>query len=699
MHILLTNDDGPPDDNTSPYIKYFLDEVQRSTDWKVTIVIPNQQRSWIGKAHFAGRVLEVSYIYTLPSTESHNEGINSFEGPFAERHQSLRQTHQEWHLVNSTPAACADLGLHHLTSHDEPIDLVISGPNYGKNSGNLYILGSGTVGAAMEAVTHGAKAIALSYEFRSQAKDHNQLKEAAKLSLKIARKLHENLTKNFEVDLYSVNIPLVPSLDTNNTSVMYAPIQNNSWKSIYASLGNGRFGWAPDFKQVYKDGLVDAKHSDNRVLLNDNVSVTPLKAAFQAVEPLVGDVFRKNCSTLIVDRHVPKNIFLITTSPNSYTYDILVSAFRNRGFEISNSKRILEDIKADAQLKVFHYGEYEELDIDLLQSHPKQYFVSSFIYRKALIRKHYLANTVLHYCAKFPTSILKRALPEAYSIEVDYAEFLDDALDEAFELRQELETSKKTWILKPSMADKGQGIRLFRNTEELQAIFESFEEDVHESDDEGEQEGIMVSQLRHFVVQKYQENPLLLKFYNNRKFHLRVYAVAVGDISVFVYEEMLTLFAESTYMGVSDLEDLTSHLTNTCLQEGKDPLVIPFWQLAGLDSSKKNQIFDQVKCITGELFKAATSVDKINFQPLENALEFYGLDFLVDEDHSVKLLEVNAYPDFKQTGYELKGIIEKLMTSMAHLSAKQFFAEPLQDESNVLHLVFRNDFHPPKHAK
>ncbi|PVH16130.1 5'/3'-nucleotidase SurE [Candidozyma duobushaemuli] len=559
MHILLTNDDGPPDDNTSPYIKYFLDEVQRSTDWKVTIVIPNQQRSWIGKAHFAGRVLEVSYIYTLPSTESHNEGINSFEGPFAERHQSLRQTHQEWHLVNSTPAACADLGLHHLTSHDEPIDLVISGPNYGKNSGNLYILGSGTVGAAMEAVTHGAKAIALSYEFRSQAKDHNQLKEAAKLSLKIARKLHENLTKNFEVDLYSVNIPLVPSLDTNNTSVMYAPIQNNSWKSIYASLGNGRFGWAPDFKQVYKDGLVDAKHSDNRVLLNDNVS--------------------------------------------------------------------------------------------------------------------------------------------AYSIEVDYAEFLDDALDEAFELRQELETSKKTWILKPSMADKGQGIRLFRNTEELQAIFESFEEDVHESDDEGEQEGIMVSQLRHFVVQKYQENPLLLKFYNNRKFHLRVYAVAVGDISVFVYEEMLTLFAESTYMGVSDLEDLTSHLTNTCLQEGKDPLVIPFWQLAGLDSSKKNQIFDQVKCITGELFKAATSVDKINFQPLENALEFYGLDFLVDEDHSVKLLEVNAYPDFKQTGYELKGIIEKLMTSMAHLSAKQFFAEPLQDESNVLHLVFRNDFHPPKHAK
>lgn len=683
MHILLTNDDGPPSDTACPYIKYFLDEVSSSTDWKVSIVVPDQQRSWIGKAHFAGRTLQVSYIYTLGSTDFPNDKVNSFEGPFLAPNESLRLTHQEWHLVDSTPAACADLGLHHLSSHEDPIDLVISGPNYGKNSGNLYILASGTVGAAMEAVTHGLKAIALSYEFRSANHDYGQLREAAKLSLSIVKKLYKELIASHEIDLFSVNIPLTSSLSCDKTKVVYAPIQKNSWKSIYVPLGNGKFGWAPNFKQVYKDGLEDSSHSDNKVLLGDQVSVTPLKAAFEMVLPLKGDVFSENS-----DIHQSRNIFLITISPESYVHELLVSAFGVQGFEICLNKKILKEIQKDLQLRVFHYGEYEELDIDLLQSHPDQYFISSFIYRKALIRKHYLAHTILHYCTKNPNSILKTAFPEAYLIEVDYAEFLDDALDEAYELRQELETTRKTWILKPSMADKGQGIRLFRSILDLQAIFESFENE-YDSDTDSEN-GIMVSQLRHFLIQQYQENPLLLSYYNCRKFHLRVYVVALGDISVFVYEEMLVLFAENSFDGLSDLENLRSHLTNTCLQEGRDPLVVPFWQLEGLEARHKSSIFESVKQITGQLFKAATSVDKINFQPISNALEFYGVDFLVNSDFSVKLLEVNAYPDFKQTGASLKSVIDKLMKSIAILSANHFFGLNLDPVSTPLHCVLES---------
>lgn len=684
MHILLTNDDGPPSDTACPYIKYFLDEVNRSTDWKVSIVVPDQQRSWIGKAHFAGRTLQVSYIYTLGSTDSPNDKVNSYEGPFLAPNEQLRLTHQEWHLVNSTPAACADLGLHYLSSHEDPIDLVISGPNYGKNSGNLYILASGTVGAAMEAVTHGLKAIALSYEFRSTQHDYGQLREAAKLSLRIVKKLYKDLIASHAIDLFSVNIPLTPSLSCDKTKVLYAPIQKNSWKSIYVSLGNEKYGWAPNFKQVYKDGLEDSSHSDNKVLLGDQVSVTPLKAAFDMVLPLRGDVFSESSEI-----EQSRNIFLITLSPESYVYDLLISAFRGQGFEISFNKNILKELQEDPQMKVFHYGEYEELDIDLLQSHPHQYFISSFIYRKALIRKHYLAHTILHYCTKNPSSILKGAFPDAYLIEVDYAEFLDDALDEAYELRQELEMAEKTWILKPSMADKGQGIRLFRTILDLQNIFESFEND-NDSDMESDQDGIMVSQLRHFLIQQYQENPLLLSCYNNRKFHLRVYVVALGDISVFVYEEMLVLFAENQFVGLSDLDNLTSHLTNTCLQEGRDPLVVPFWQLEGLAANDKSSIFENVKQITGQLFRAATSVDKINFQPMSNALEFYGVDFLVNSDFSVKLLEVNAYPDFKQTGEGLKGVIDKLMRSIAILSAKRFFSINVEPSPTPLHCVFES---------
>mmetsp|Transcript_441 Transcript_441/g.415 ORF Transcript_441/g.415 Transcript_441/m.415 type:complete len:143 (-) Transcript_441:2899-3327(-) len=111
---------------------------------------------------------------------------------------------------------------------------------------------------------------------------------------------------------------------------------------------------------------------------------------------------------------------------------------------------------------------------------------------------------------------------------------------------------------------------------------------------------------------------------------------------------------------------MAGHLTNTCLQEGATPLVVPFWDLddKNFPTPKKEFVFDEVAKITGELFNAATSVDKMNFQPLDNAVEIFGIDYLVNDDYSVTLLEVNSYPDFKQTGHELKNIIYELFDNV-----------------------------------
>jgi hypothetical protein len=61
-----------------------------------------------------------------------------------------------------------------------------------------------------------------------------------------------------------------------------------------------------------------------------------------------------------------------------------------------------------------------------------------------------------------------------------------------------------TFFYESGMADRGMGIRLFNSKNQLQRIFEGFE-----SDDDGEDEGnagasntaVVISQLRHFVVQ------------------------------------------------------------------------------------------------------------------------------------------------------------------------------------------------------
>lgn len=685
MHVLLTNDDGPLDDRGCPYMKYLVDEINENTDWDLSIVVPNQQRSWIGKAHFAEKTVNTSYIYTEHSTATDNAGTNQYKGPYTSQ-QDLGSSFQEWCLLDSTPAACADIGIHHLyteaSSKNKPIDLVISGPNFGKNSGNLYVLTSGTVGAALEAVTHNVKAIALSYSFENLDHDYTILKEAAKISRKLITKLYKQLQVEKDIDLYSINIPLIPSLKLGKTEIHYAPILKNTWQSIYAPIknedGEQAFKWQPDFKTVHKESLKDFNHSDARVLLDKGISVTPLQAAFHSVEPSSGVITldedeEGNDSVTksdVVDDFSKlelsevSSILLITIPEDSYIYQPIIDGFKRLNFKITNDIRILEKIN-EINCKIFHYCDYEDIDIDLV-NHDK-YFVPSYIFRKALIRKHYLANTVLHYVTKNPQSVLKKAIPETYQLEVDYAEFLEDSLDEAYELRQSIEEGGYTWILKPSMSDKGQGIRIFQSIEQLQDIFDSFEED--DTDDEGgdDDNGVIISQLRHFVVQKYIDNPLILEQYQNKKFHLRVYTLCVGDLEVYVYKNILTLFAGSEYRKVQETDesiDMEGHLTNTCLQEG-EVLVVPFWELKGVEAESKEKIFNGIKNITGEIFNAARSVDKMNFQPLANGIEVYGVDFLVDEEYDVTLLEINSYPDFKQTGRELKAVIAELFDEVA----------------------------------
>lgn len=380
---------------------------------------------------------------------------------------------------------------------------------------------------------------------------------------------------------------------------------------------------------------------------------------------------------------------VISVDRKSYLYPVVETAFST----VVTNVEITQQLSSKSVVgKVVHYGEYEDLDFDRLMNDP-DYLACSYVYRKGLIRKHFLANTVAVYTAKNPSSILKTATPESYNIEVDYAEFLDEALDEAYELRCELNQNeslsldeRRTFILKPSMSDRGQGIRLFQTIEGLQAIFNSFEGD--ETDDEQDPEtaadddsnGIITSQLRHFVVQDYVSNILLLPKHSNRKFHIRTYVVVSGAIKVYVFREMLALFALSAYErpSSSDSEDgeipLHGHLTNTCLQgEEKDEKSVDlFWQLEGLSANSKEKIYQELCQVTGELFKAAVGGGSIFFQPLPNAFEIYGLDFLVTADEHIRLLEVNAYPDFKQTGDNLKSVIDNLFTSVAETVIKPF---------------------------
>jgi hypothetical protein len=358
----------------------------------------------------------------------------------------------------------------------------------------------------------------------------------------------------------------------------------------------------------------------------------------------------------------------------------------------------------DSSAPLFQYREYERLDFDHIMSRPSTSLSSAYIIRKALIRKHYLSNTVANWISKHPDSVLRHHFKPAFDFELDYAEFLDDALLEAYELNESLakneerpDSEKEWWILKPGMSDRGQGIRIFNSEDQLREIFEEWEED---SDDESGSEtnaddaegdistaldtGIVTSQLRHFLAQPYIDPPLLLPSSSNRKFHIRTYVLASGSLKVYVFKEMLALFAAKAYCPPheeDDVADLARHLTNTCFQEGgssNEGSVRRFWDLdhhvPGLSADWKEKIFGQICSVTGEVFEAAARGMMIHFQTLPNAFELFGVDFLVDANGDVWLLELNAYPDFAQTGEDLKeAVVGRLFEEVVDVAVKPFF--------------------------
>lgn len=129
MRVLLTNDDGPLNDQFSNYIRPFVQTLKRLyPHWQLTICVPHVQKSWIGKAHLAGKKLSAQFLYSKMNSDD-----NSYLGPFIQPQVALegsklpRQAINpevsrddiEWILIDGTPASCSNIGLHHLTT--EPL--------------------------------------------------------------------------------------------------------------------------------------------------------------------------------------------------------------------------------------------------------------------------------------------------------------------------------------------------------------------------------------------------------------------------------------------------------------------------------------------------------------------------------------------------------------------------------------------------
>ncbi|KAL4922746.1 survival protein sure-like phosphatase/nucleotidase [Aspergillus aurantiobrunneus] len=333
MHILLVNDDGPPSRRLSPYVQPLVNALQVAGHL-VSVAIPAASRSWIGKAHLIEASLKATYV---PPAAFRNDGTwdETYTTPpvsEAEEENTKQTPSPEWVVItNGTPASCVQLGLFNLFSDRPPIDLVISGPNHGRNASTIYNLSSGTVGGALEAATCGKRGVAISFGSKDE-QPMDIIQAAARLAVRIVHHLYENWDD--QVELYNLNIPMRSDVESRpvlytrtlpyywSRGCLYAEIKGDKAPPVLTNgthgpqngetekLSNGNgiqtngtngtkptstshlksrdFKWAAELTDMKKALQASEEGTDAHTVLNGNTSVTPLCANFWYVPGLEG---------------------------------------------------------------------------------------------------------------------------------------------------------------------------------------------------------------------------------------------------------------------------------------------------------------------------------------------------------------------------------------------------------------------------
>ncbi|KAG3206588.1 hypothetical protein PC128_g604 [Phytophthora cactorum] len=205
-------------------------------------------------------------------------------------------------------------------------------------------------------------------------------------------------------------------------------------------------------------------------------------------------------------------------------------------------------------------------------------------------------------------------------------------------------SSQNVWIVKPAGMSRGRGIRVFNDLDQL---LEYVDVENHKE--------------CQWVAQKYIENPLLLC---KRKFDIRQWVLVTGwdPLTVWFNEDCYLRFSSEEY-SMDDLTDQYVHLTNNSIQKYSDKFNDVYatddgeMQVEGnmwhSDDFKtflstrmgKPEIWDshmhpRMKEIVVQSLQCVQ--DMVNHR--SNSCELYGYDFMVDENLTPWLIEVNSSP-------------------------------------------------------
>lgn len=227
--------------------------------------------------------------------------------------------------------------------------------------------------------------------------------------------------------------------------------------------------------------------------------------------------------------------------------------------------------------------------------------------------KHLLARLVNQYCP--------HCMMTTYTINDDNWPAVINTLAKEF-----YQTTKQVplqWILKPSLLNNGQHIKVFQNIDEIEAHF---------------------SQPNRLggehVLQRYINKPHLLR--DERKYSIRLFLVVTNYSDAFLYHQGYFNVAMHQYTP-TQFTDLRPHLTNEHLSHDEANVIqIPSDRFAHFP-----ELFEQIKSLTSEVIKGLRQQFPQAFVTRKTRqFALFGVDAMVDSTGRAWLLEFNHGPCF-----------------------------------------------------
>ena len=269
-------------------------------------------------------------------------------------------------------------------------------------------------------------------------------------------------------------------------------------------------------------------------------------------------------------------------------------------------------------------------------------------------------------------------------------------------------SGKKMWIIKPVNLNRGRCIKVLNNLNSIlkeMKLIQSYRKiniletnvnklNLHQNletinthsknfSPEKEKNNSNGIKCEYIMIQKYLERPLL---YQGRKFDIRIWVMFITnrDNEIFIFKEGHLKAASLKYN--PDSEDLFIHLTNYSVQKYHSNFSeleigneIPFYDFQyelDRNRSKKNfkkDIYPKIVRIV-RLTGGAAKKGKMNLMNFRNCFEIFGYDFILDENYSPFLLEINSNPGLEFSSPLIRQLLPRMIDDAFKLTIDEEYS-------------------------